>query len=192
MIQALQERGIPSYAEQRGGYFAAVEVQVMLALLRCIDNPEQDLPMAAVLRSPLVGLDETALAELRLCGDGTLWQNLPVFSDSLDDSDPLKEDIDDFISHFEEWRTYSRRQGVAELIQRLYADTAYVDFVAAMPGGDLRQANLKALYDRAQQYEDAGFRGLFRYLQLIDKMMEDGLDLAPAKVVSEKKTSSAS
>lgn len=55
-----------------------------------------------------------------------------------------------------------------------------------MPGGDLRQANLKALYDRAQQYEDAGFRGLFRYLQLIDKMMEDGLDLAPAKVVSEK------
>ena len=186
LIEALQERGIPSYAEQRGGYFAAVEVQVMLALLRCIDNPEQDLPMAAVLRSPLVGLDETALAELRLIGDETLWQNLPVFSDSLDAADPLKEDIDDFIMHFEEWRTYSRRQGVAELIQRLYADTAYVDFVGAMPGGDLRQANLKALYDRAQQYEDAGFRGLFRYLQLIDKMMEDGLDLAPAKVVSEK------
>ena len=186
LIEALQERGIPSYAEQRGGYFAAVEVQVMLALLRCIDNPEQDLPMAAVLRSPLVGLDETALAELRLMGDETLWQNLPAFSDSLDEADPLKEDIDDFISHFEEWRTYSRRQGVAELIQRLYADTAYVDFVGAMPGGDLRQANLKALYDRAQQYEDAGFRGLFRYLQLIDKMMEDGLDLAPAKVVSEK------
>lgn len=119
-------------------------------------------------------------------GDETLWQNLPAFSDSLDEADPLKADIDDFISHFEEWRTYSRRQGVAELIQRLYADTAYVDFVGAMPGGDLRQANLKALYDRAQQYEDAGFRGLFRYLQLIDKMMEDGLDLAPAKVVSEK------
>ena len=138
------------------------------------------------MRSPLVGLEETALAELRLMGDETLWQNLPAFSDSLDEADPLKADIDDFISHFEEWRTYSRRQGVAELIQRLYADTAYVDFVGAMPGGDLRQANLKALYDRAQQYEDAGFRGLFRYLQLIDKMMEDGLDLAPAKVVSEK------
>lgn len=186
LMQALQEWGIPSYAEQRGGYFAAVEVQVMLSLLRCIDNPEQDLPMAAVLRSPLVGLDETALAELRLMGDGTLWQQLPAFSASLPDTEPLKEDIDDFIAHFEEWRTYSRRQGVAELIQRLYADTAYVDFVGAMPGGELRQANLKALYDRAQQYEDAGFRGLFRYLQLIDKMIEDGLDLAPAKVVSEK------
>lgn len=186
LIQALQEGGIPSYAEQSGGYFAAVEVQVMLALLRCIDNPEQDLAMAAVLRSPLVGLDETALAGVRLAGDGTLWQNLPAFVTSLADGVDEKEDLQQFIAAFDSWRTYSRRHGVAELLQRLYDDTAYVDFVGAMPGGDVRQANLKALYDRARQYEEAGFRGLFRYLQLMDKMKEDGLDLAPAKVVSEK------
>lgn len=186
LIQALQEGGIPSYAEQSGGYFAAVEVQVMLALLRCIDNPEQDLAMAAVLRSPLVGLDETALAGVRLAGDGTLWQNLPAFVASLPDSVDEKEDLQQFMAAFDSWRTYSRRHGVAELLQRLYDDTAYVDFVGAMPGGDVRQANLKALYDRARQYEEAGFRGLFRYLQLMDKMKEDGLDLAPAKVVSEK------
>lgn len=186
LIQALQEGGIPSYAEQSGGYFAAVEVQVMLALLRCIDNPEQDLAMAAVLRSPLVGLDETALAGVRLAGDGTLWQNLPAFVASLPDGVDEKEDLQQFMIAFDSWRTYSRRHGVAELLQRLYDDTAYVDFVGAMPGGDVRQANLKALYDRARQYEEAGFRGLFRYLQLMDKMKEDGLDLAPAKVVSEK------
>lgn len=186
LIQALQERGIPSYAEQSGGYFAAVEVQVMLALLRCIDNPEQDLAMAAVLRSPLVGLDETALAGVRLAGDGTLWQNLPAFVASLPDGVDEKEDLQQFMAAFDSWRTYSRRHGVAELLQRLYDDTVYVDFVGAMPGGDVRQANLKALYDRARQYEEAGFRGLFRYLQLMDKMKEDGLDLAPAKVVSEK------
>lgn len=186
LIQALQEGGIPSYAEQSGGYFAAVEVQVMLALLRCIDNPEQDLAMAAVLRSPLVGLDETALAGVRLAGDGTLWQNLPAFVASLPDGVDEKEDLQQFMTAFDSWRTYSRRHGVAELLQRLYDDTAYVDFVGAMPGGDVRQANLKALYDRARQYEEAGFRGLFRYLQLMDKMKEDGLDLAPAKVVSEK------
>ena len=186
LIQALQEGGIPSYSEQSGGYFAAVEVQVMLALLRCIDNPEQDLAMAAVLRSPLVGLDETALAGVRLAGDGTLWQNLPAFVASLPDGVDEKEDLQQFMAAFDSWRTYSRRHGVAELLQRLYDDTAYVDFVGAMPGGDVRQANLKALYDRARQYEEAGFRGLFRYLQLMDKMKEDGLDLAPAKVVSEK------
>lgn len=186
LIQALQEGGIPSYAEQSGGYFAAVEVQVMLALLRCIDNPEQDLAMAAVLRSPLVGLDETALAGVRLAGDGTLWQNLSAFVASLPDGVDEKENLQQFMAAFDSWRTYSRRHGVAELLQRLYDDTAYVDFVGAMPGGDVRQANLKALYDRARQYEEAGFRGLFRYLQLMDKMKEDGLDLAPAKVVSEK------
>lgn len=186
LIQALQEGGIPSYAEQSGGYFAAVEVQVMLALLRCIDNPEQDLAMAAVLRSPLVGLDETALAGVRLAGDGTLWQNLSAFVASLPDGVDEKEDLQQFMAAFDSWRTYSRRHGVAELLQRLYDDTAYVDFVGAMPGGDVRQANLKALYDRSRQYEEAGFRGLFRYLQLMDKMKEDGLDLAPAKVVSEK------
>lgn len=185
LIQALQEGGIPAYAEQSGGYFAAVEVQVMLSLLRCIDNPEQDLAMAAVLRSPLVGLDETALADVRLAGDGTLWQNLPAYAAALPEGDDKKEDLLQFMETFDSWRTYSRRHGVAELLQRLYDDTAYVDFVGAMPGGDVRQANLKALYDRAQQYEDAGFRGLFRYLQLMDKMKEDGLDLAPAKVVSE-------
>ena len=186
LIQALQEGGIPSYAEQSGGYFAAVEVQVMLALLRCIDNPEQDLAMAAVLRSPLVGLDETALAGVRLAGDGTLWQNLPAFIKKQTNKKKKKEDLQQFMTAFDSWRTYSRRHGVAELLQRLYDDTAYVDFVGAMPGGDVRQANLKALYDRARQYEEAGFCGLFRYLQLMDKMKEDGLDLAPAKVVSEK------
>ncbi len=185
LIQALQEGGIPAYAEQSGGYFAAVEVQIMLALLRCIDNPEQDLPMAAVLRSPIVGLDEAALSEVRLAGDGTLYQNLPVFAVTLPEGQ-LQDDILAFLDHLDAWRTFSRRHGVAELMQRLYDDTAYVDFVGAMPGGDVRQANLKALYDRAQQYEDAGFRGLFRYLQLMDKMKDDGLDLAPAKVVSEK------
>ena len=169
LIQALQEGGIPAYAEQSGGYFAAVEVQVMLSLLRCIDNPEQDLAMAAVLRSPLVGLDETALADVRLAGDGTLWQNLPAYAAALPEGDDKKEDLLQFMETFDSWRTYSRRHGVAELLQRLYDDTAYVDFVGAMPGGDVRQANLKALYDRAQQYEDAGFRGLFRYLQLMDK-----------------------
>ena len=104
----------------------------------------------------MVGLDETALAGVRLAGDGTLWQNLPAFVASLPDGVDEKEDLQQFMAAFDSRRTYSRRHGVAELLQRLYDDTAYVDFVGAMPGGDVRQANLKALYDRARQYEIAG------------------------------------
>ncbi|WP_292018308.1 helicase-exonuclease AddAB subunit AddA [Megasphaera sp. UBA4382] len=183
MARIFQEAGIPVYADESGGYFAAIEVQVMLALLRCIDNPEQDLPMAAVLRSPLVKMDESALACLHLTGDGTLWQKLPAYVQTLSDEDatPLR----DFMRHLEQWRTFSRRASVAELLQRLYEDTGYIHFVGGMPGGAVRQANLRALYERARQYEEAGYRGLFRYLQLIDKMQEDELDLAPAKVLGE-------
>ena len=185
LLKALEEAGLPAYAEQNGGYFAAIEVQIMMALLECIDNPEQDLPMAAVLRSPIVGLTETALAELRLSGEGTFWQTLPAFIDSRKDIDE-KSRLQRFYDSLEDWRTYSRRHGVADVIQRLYHDTAYYDYVGGMPGGAVRQANLQALYDRARQYEEAGFRGIFRYLQLIHKMKEDGLDLAPAKVLGER------
>lgn len=183
MARTFQEAGIPVYADESDGYFAAIEVQVMLALLRCIDNPEQDLPMAAVLRSPLVGLEEDALADLRLTGDGILWQNLPVYVQSLPDDEAAP--LQDFMRHLEQWRTFSRRASVAELLQQLYLDTGYIHFVGGMPGGAVRQANLQALYERARQYEEAGYRGLFRYLQLIDKMQEDQLDLAPAKVLGE-------
>jgi len=184
MLQALQTLGIPAYAEQNGGYFDAVEVQVMLALLRCIDNPEQDLPMAAVLRSPIVGLSEESLAKLKLSGNDTLWQHLPAYVDSLDEGGEKKR-LAAFCQSLDTWRTVGRRGGVADLIQRLYDDTAYVQYVSGMAGGAARQANLRALYDRARQYEAAGYRGLFRYLQLLDKMRDEGLDLAPADVSGE-------
>ncbi len=185
MLRVFRERGIPAYAEQNGGYFAAVEVQTMLSLLRCIDNPEQDLAMAAVLRSPLVAMREKSLALLRLSGCGTLWQNLPVYAASLEEGEE-KEKLCRFMQRFDSWRTYSRRHGVAELLHELYKQTGYYDYLGGMAGGTVRQANLQALYDRARRYESSGFRGLFRYLRLMDKMKEDGLDLAPAKVLSER------
>lgn len=184
MLQALQSAGIPAYVEQSGGYFSAIEVRIILDLLRCIDNPEQDLAMAAVLRSPIVGMSEASLAQLRLSGPGTLWQNLPAYSHALPEGEERQ-----VLLHYqlllEQWRTYGRRNGVADLLQRIYEDTAYVQYVGGMPGGKVRQANLQALYDRARQYEESGFRGLLRYLKLIEKMREDQLDLAPAKVLGE-------
>ncbi len=185
LLQTLQAAGIPAYAEQNGGYFAAIEVQVMLALLQCIDNPEQDLAMAAVLRSPLVGMREETLSYLRLASDTTLWQAIPVFVETMDAAAD-KQRLQRFYAQLHDWRTYSRRHSVAELLQRLYQETGYYEYVGGMPGGAVRQANLQALYDRAGQYEKAGFHGVFRYLRFIRKMQEDGVDLAPAKVLSER------
>lgn len=184
LTQCLQQAGIPSVAEQRGGYFAAIEVQVMISLLQCIDNPEQDIPLTAVLRSPIVGINDIALANLRTCQTGSLWQNLPYFASQIAQGEEQKR-VQQFLRQFEEWRTYGRRHGVAELIWRLFTDTSYYDYVGGLPGGSVRQGNLKALYDRAQAYERVGYRGLFRYIRLLEKMQEDGVDLAPANVLGE-------
>ena len=184
MLKALQMAGIPAFAEQGGGYFGAIEVEIMMALLRCIDNPEQDLAMTAVLRSPIVGIGEASLAKLRLSGTGTLWDLLPQYTENLADGDE-KDRLTDFCHSLETWRTFSRRNGVAELLQRIYDDTSYLEYVSGMPNGAVRQANLQALYQRARQYENVGYRGLFRYLQFLDKVKNNKTDLSPATVLGE-------
>lgn len=180
MVEALRAAGIPAYAEENTGYFSALEVQLLLALLQIIDNPEQDLPMAAVLRSAFVGLDTNELGRLRAFGTGTLWQLLPAFAENQN-----HQGLRDFLTRFEGWRTLSRQKGVSDLLWQIFEDTYYVEYVSAMPNGLVRRANVLALYERAKQYEAGSFRGLFRFLRFIESLQQAGQDLGLAKTVSE-------
>ena len=184
--QALQDRlrqnGIPCYAELDSGYFSETEISIMLALLQIIDNPHQDIPLAAVLRSPLVGLTGDELAELRLCLEqGSLWAAVQAYSNTP----AVSGKIQGFLAKLTAWRNLARRKGVAELIWRIYQDTGYYDYVGGMPGGVLRQANLRALYDRARQYEATNFRGLFRFLRFIERLKNKDSDLSVARALGE-------
>lgn len=186
MLDVLRKAGIPGYAELDAGYFREIEVQVMVALLSVIDNPRQDIALAAVLRSPLVGFTMEELAEVRLCCPGEdLWSALSheVDQESLDEK--IQGKVASFVKQFEEWRNLSRRKGVPELIWQIYRDTGYYDYVGGMPGGMLRQANLRALHDRARQYESTNFRGLFRFLRFVERMQDKGSDLAVARALGE-------
>lgn len=180
MVTMFRQAGIPAYTEEKTGYFSAIEVQSMLALLTVIDNPEQDLPLATVLRSPLVGMNVDNIGRLRASGEGTLWSLLPAFAQMQQDERALR-----FVAQMEDWRTLSRRIGVGELIWRIYEDTGYLNYVSAMPNGTVRRANLAALYDRAKEYESSRFRGLFRFLRFIESIREAGKDLGIAKTVAE-------
>ena len=184
LLDVLRRSGIPAYAEENSGYFQLVEVQVMLSLLSVIDNPRQDIPLAAVLRSPLVGMGTAELAEIRLTASGSMWQALTAYGETGGD-ELLRSRVRDFARRLSAWRTFSRRRGVAELIWRLYDDTGYYDYVGGMPGGALRQANLRALYDRARQYENTNFRGLFRFLRFLDRLRDEGGDMAVAGALGE-------
>ena len=181
MIDLLRREGIPAYAEEKSGYFSAMEVQFVLSLLQIIDNPEQDLPMAIVLQSPLIGMDANDLGRLRLSvGENSLWSGLRPFVEASQNAGWRR-----FVDSMNTWRTMSRRHGITDLIWHIYDTLHVVEYVSAMPNGLVRRGNVLALYERAKQYENGNYRGLFRFLRFIESLQASGEDLSVAKTVSE-------
>ncbi|MED4910618.1 helicase-exonuclease AddAB subunit AddA [Brevibacillus centrosporus] len=186
MQEELREAGIPVYAEQTAGYFAATEVETMLSLLRVIDNPLQDIPLAAVLRSPIVGLKEENLAQIRIrYTTGSFYQAVVQYADEQAADEGWEKRLRYFFTRLKHWRTQARRGALSELLSVLYRETGYLDYVAALENGQQRAANLRALYDRARQYEAGSYRGLFRFLRFVDRMQEAGNDLGEARTIGE-------
>ncbi len=189
IIEECKQQGIPIYADVSTGYFRATEVAVMLSLLRVIDNPLQDIPLASVLRSPIVGLNEEELAKIRIYQKrGSFWEAVSAFCrDNTNESEEVFYDkIRQFYELLQEWRSMARQGSLSELIWQLYRDTKFYDFVGGLPGGKQRQANLRALYDRARAYEQTSFRGLFRFLRFVDRIIDRGDDLGVARALGEQ------
>src|SRR5690606_11610 len=188
-VEQLRAAGIPAYAELSSGYFEAVEVDVMLSLLKVIDNPLQDIPLAGVLRSPIVGLSAEQLAQIRLAApSGPFYEAMLAFLERApergegdgDDAERARRAVAEFVGRLREWRNEAARGALSELIWRIYRETGFYDYMGGLPGGAGRQANLMALYDRARQFESTSFRGLFRFLRFIERMKDSGSDLGAA------------
>ena len=188
IMEEFKKQGIPVYANLSSGYFEATEVAIMLSLLKTIDNPQQDIPLVSVLRSPIVGLNEEELAQVRLFNTGSYYDALADFYRKADhDQYPdAYEKVSMFYRNLTKWRKMAQQVSLSDLIWQLYGETRFYDFVGGMPGGKQRQANLRALYDRARQYETSSFRGLFRFLRFIDRMQERGDDLGAARALGEQ------
>jgi ATP-dependent helicase/nuclease subunit A len=186
-LEELKAAGIPAYAELATGYFAATEVDVMLSLLSVIDNPRQDIPLAGVLRSPIAGLTAEDLAAIRLCDRrGDFWDALREAAKSGAVPERVRTAAASFVAKLAEWREFARREPLGDLLWTLYRDTGYYDFVGGMPGGTQRQANLRALVDRALAFERSSrFRGLFRFLRFLGRMRDSGSDLGAARALGE-------
>ncbi|WP_339191270.1 helicase-exonuclease AddAB subunit AddA [Paenibacillus sp. FSL P2-0121] len=215
IIEELRMEGIPAYGDLNKGYFEATEVEIALSLLKIVDNPQQDIPLAGVLRSPVVGLTEEELATVRMCSQGPYFQAVQMAVDMQDakeaeeeydlfsapviesastvennvlpDKDlpqispELKRKLRHFLEQLESWRNAARQGSLSELIWRIYGESGYLEWVGGLPGGSQRQNNLKALYDRAVQFEnDTAARGLFRFLGFISRLRENGGDLGVA------------
>ncbi|GGG10764.1 helicase-exonuclease AddAB subunit AddA [Paenibacillus abyssi] len=187
LIEELQAFGIPAYAELNSGYFDATEVEIMLSLLRVIDNPYQDIPLAGTLRSPIFGLNAEELALVRVyAGKGPYYDAVLQASEDLLLSEQTRRKLGLFLERLGRWREEARQGSLSDLLWSIYRETGYYDLVGGLPGGVQRQANLRALHDRARQYEATSFRGLFRFLRFIDRMRESGGDLGTARALGEQ------
>jgi len=189
IMEEFKKAGIPVYADLSTGYFNATEIAIMMSLLKVIDNPYQDIPLASVLRSPIVNCSEDELAKIRLHSKkGSYYDALKAFIQAVPkpSEEELHEKVSLFAKELPKWRSKARTGSLSELIWQLYRDTGFYEFVGGLPGGKQRQANLRALYDRARQYESTSFRGLFRFLRFIERMNERGDDLGAARALSEQ------
>lgn len=184
IMDELKKQGIPVYVEMKTGYFSAIEIQVMINMLKIIDNPYQDVPLASVLRSPIVDLNEEHLANIRLMNrHEPFYEALKLYSKA---DEEYSERVQTFLLQLDYFRNIAKEGALSDLIWKIYQETGYYDFVGGIPGGRQRQANLRALYDRARGYEASSFRGLFRFLRFIERMQEQKKDLGEARALSEQ------
>lgn len=191
--EIFKKMNIPVAVTDTQNYFRTTEISIMMSLLKIIDNPHQDIPLAAVLRSPIVGLDEEEMAMLRLANKQSDYYTAMmdfVEQQRENETSTLKEDkvfkkIDQFIVSLNSWREEARRDQLVALIWSIYQETGYLDYVGGMKAGKQRKANLHALYERAKHYEQTNFKGLFQFIRFIEKMQQKDKDLAEPASLSE-------
>ncbi|MDG6125320.1 helicase-exonuclease AddAB subunit AddA [Lactococcus formosensis] len=169
--------------EGRVDFLKSLEVTLILDVLRAIDNPLYDIPLVATLRSPMFNFTEDELTRISLNAgsDTRFWQKLQLSDGELINK-ALKAKINSFLERFTSWRKLVNEVSIHELLWKIYTETYYMDYVGALPNGELRQANLHALSIRAESYESAGYKGLFRFIKMIDKFMEQNNDLASVNI----------
>lgn len=183
MWQTLNEQGIPAFADMNTGYFEAIEVQVVLNLLRLIDNRRQDIPLLSVMRSPIGGFSMEELALIRAAFPGLPYHEAVMQYARQDDR--LGTKLAHFFDRLVNWQEKANYLAVDQLIWELVHETAYYHYLGALPGGEQRQGNLRLLIDRARQFQQTSFSGLFHFLSYLNQVEQGSGDLGVARVLSE-------
>ena len=206
MVDIFSEEGIPSFAVSSDGYYSSVEVETVLAMLSIIDNPKQDIPLAAVLHSAMFDFTDEELCKLKIAY-GSLGEALHIQNEKIrcnlhesiegedqgintlqlktPDDSVLFEKWKDFCKKLERYRRLSRNLRVHELLYLIYEETSYYLYVSALPMGEKRRANLDQLIEDALQFEKGSFSGLFNFIRYIEKAKQKEYDEGEANVYSE-------
>ena len=172
--------GIPSYVELSTGYFSAYEIQVILNFLKILDNPYQDIPMAAVLKSPIAGLDDEELAQIK--AENKELDFCKAVLEEMQKEDSL---LAEFGIIYEKLRSQVKDTSIHVLIQNILDETDFLNFASAMPSGNRRRQNINMLLEKAVDYEKTSYKGLFHFVRYIEELRKYEVDFGEADTSGE-------
>ena len=178
------DAGLPVFSDTSTTYLDSMEVQIVMSLLKIIDNPMQDIPLVTILRSSIGNFNDDELIQIRLSDKNSTFYEALLKSRLVVNGD-LKKKIEDFIENLDKWKKQAKYLPLDEFIWKLYMDTGFYHYVSLLTNGSLRQANLKLLFEKAKQYESASLKGLFNFINFIDKVKSSGGDAGSAKLIGE-------
>lgn len=182
--------GIPTYADTGMGYFDTIEIKTVMSFLRIIDNPMQDIPLLSVLKSPILpstSFTPEDFIDIRLENSNTnLYECMRLICENEDeDKKEIREKCRRFLNNLKEYKEKSLYMSTDEFLWHLYMKSGYYAYVGALPSGSQRQANLKILFERAKQFEETSFKGIFNFINFIDKIKKSNSDMGSAKTLGE-------
>ena len=173
LMKVLEENHIPAVSDKEEDFMENGEVEILWALLKILDNPRQDLALAAVLRSYFVGLDEKDLALLYLekadQSEKDLWSVLPSAVLSEEKEKKLRR----FLDLYKGWRKNAMRDGTAPLLRRILGDTDYLTYVSGLAGGAWRAGHILSFYHLALERDSAPKSGLYSFLNYLSQLKKE-------------------
>ncbi len=182
--QEIINQGMPVFSDTSQEYLDSIEIQTIISLLKIIDNPMQDIPLVTVMRSNIGKFTDDDLVKIRLSDKYDNFYTC-LLKAKLSVDEDLKNKIDEFLNNLKQWRKEQEYLALDELIWKIYSDTGFYNYCGLMPNGILRQANLKSLFEKAKQFETASFKGLYNFINFIDKLQVGSGDLGSAKLIGE-------
>ena len=180
--EELSLNGIPCFSDTGGGYFETVEIKTIVSLLKVIDNPYQDIPLLAVLKSPIFSFTSEDLIDLRLSNDGYFYDCLKTLAS---EESEIGYKCLNVLNKVDAWQIKAKNTPIDEFLWYLYEDTKYFAYLGVMPNSHQRQANLKVLFERAREFMATSFKGIFSFINFIDKLKVSSGDMSGAKTLGE-------
>lgn len=183
--KVLNDEGIPAHTESRTGYFTTIEIQTLLNLLRIVDNPMQDIPLAAVLKSMIGGFTDRELAFVKSAWkERNFYEACRLYQEQGENVE-LKKKLTAFYEKLSDYRRRAEYLSIHKFLWYILEDTGYGDYLAAQPAGEQRQANVRMLIERAISFEATSYRGLFHFVRYMEQLQSYNEDFGEASILGE-------